>query len=171
MKNKKVIITVGVLVILVGVFALLNGNTVKDKKEGYENSQILIKGHGQEVSFKLADIEKLGPENFTAELKSSGKPAQDHTYTGLPVQALFEEANISLEADQSVNIKAIDGCTVAVDSSEILDQDHIYLVYEMDGTGLGNNEDGGSGPYQVIMRKDEFGQRWCKHVVEIAIHD
>lgn len=171
MKNKKVIISLGILVLLVGVFAILNGNTVRDKKEGYENSQILIKSHDQEVSFNLADIEQLGPEDFTAQLKSSGKPAEDHTYTGVPVKALFDQANIKLAEGQSVNIKAIDGYTVAVDSSEILDDDHIYLVYQMDGRGLGNDKDGGSGPYQVIMRKDEFGQRWSKHVVEIAINE
>ena len=34
---------------------------------------------------------------------------------------------------------------------------------------LKNKSQGGSGPYQVIARKDPYSQRWCKFVMEIDL--
>lgn len=171
MTSRNITIIVIVLALIVGVFALINRNMMEDKIEVHENAEVIIKGDGEEVKLNLAEIKELGEEEFTADLKSSGNPAEEHTYTGVPLKAILKEANIDLEEGMQVIAKAIDGYTVAMDSEEVLDEDNVYLAYKIDGEGLGSKEDGGSGPYQVILRKDQFSQRWCKHVVEIEINE
>ena len=68
-----------------------------------------------------------------------------------------------------VIVRAIDGYTVALSIEEVLDEENVYLAYAIDGKPLRSKSQGGSGPYQLIVRKDQFSQRWCKFVVEIEI--
>lgn len=91
MKNKKIISLVIILSVIVGVFALLNRNIVKDKKEVHAKSEVSIKGDGQTVLLKATDIKQIGQEEFAADLKSSGKSAEEHIYTGVPVKALLRK--------------------------------------------------------------------------------
>ncbi len=66
-------------------------------------------------------------------------------------------------------VRATDGYTIALSPKEVKDEDNVYLAYKLNGKLLKRKEEGGSGPYQVIIRKDEFSQRWCKFVVEIEL--
>ncbi len=171
MNSRSIIIIIIVLALIVGVFAFINRSMIKDKKEVHENAEVLIVGHGNEAKLTLTDIKELGEEEFTADLKSSGKAAEEHTYTGVPVKNLLEKVDINLKDNGQVIVKAVDGYTVALDSNEVLEEDNVYIAYEIDGESFGSKEDGGSGPYQVIIRKDQFSQRWCKHVVEIEVNE
>lgn len=135
---------------------------MKDKKEVHAKSEVSIKGDGQTVLLKATDIKQIGQEEFAADLKSSGKSAEEHIYTGVPVKALFAEVAIDLKEDQEITVRAVDGYTVPLNSEEILDEDNVYLAYKIDGETM---------PYQIIIRKDQFSQRWCKDVVEIEINE
>jgi hypothetical protein len=66
-------------------------------------------------------------------------------------------------------IKGVDGYAVALTSNEVLQDDNVYLVFEKDGKQMKGKKRGGSGPYQVIIRQDQFSQRWCKFVTEIVM--
>lgn len=171
MNKRTVIIMILVLALIVGVFAFINKGMAKDKEEIHENAEILISGSGKEVKLTFKDIKELGEKDFVANLKSSGKPTKEHKYTGVLLKNLFKKAGIDIKDKNQLSVKAIDGYTVALDIDEVLENDNIYLAYKIDGKPLGNKEDGGSGPYQIIIRKDQFSQRWCKHVVEIEIND
>ena len=76
---------------------------------------------------------------------------------------------IDANGDQKILIKAIDGYVVALDSKEILIDNNVYLVYKRDDEFLKDRDNGGDGPYQLIITTDEFSQRWCKNIVEIEI--
>lgn len=171
MNKRTVIIMILVLALVVGIFAFINKDMVKDKEEIHENAEILISDSGKEVKLTFRDIKDLREKDFVANLKSSGKPAKEHKYTGVPLKSLFERADIDIKDNNQLSVKAIDGYTVALGVDEVLENDNIYLAYKIDGKPLGNKEDGGSGPYQIIIRKDQFSQRWCKHAVEIEIND
>lgn len=67
-----------------------------------------------------------------------------------------------MKEDQEITVRAVDGYTVPLNSEEILDEDNVYLAYKIDGETM---------PYQIIIRKDQFSQRWCKDVVEIEINE
>ncbi|MDZ7837619.1 MAG: hypothetical protein U5N58_06515 [Actinomycetota bacterium] len=45
----------------------------------------------------------------------------------------------------------------------------MYIAIEKDGQPLGDKDSGGSGPYQIIVKKDTFSQRWCKFLVELEL--
>lgn len=64
---------------------------------------------------------------------------------------------------------AADGYTVALTGDEVRMEDNVYIVYEQAGKDLGIREDGGTGPYRLIIRKDEFAQRWNKYLMEIEL--
>ncbi len=162
MKNKHIIIIVLTLMVLVSMFALLNRNMVKDKKILHDHHEVVIKEARQNILLSFSDINQLGEEEFTAHLKSSGQPAKEHLYTGVPAKSLFQAVGIDLKENQKVTVRAVDGYTVTLNSEEILDEDNVYLAYQIDRENI---------PYQIILRKDEFSQRWCKDVVEMEIND
>lgn len=171
MNKNTIIIIIVVLVLVVGVFAYLNRDLIADKKEINESAEVLIRGQDVEKQFTLDEVRKLGEKEFTADLKSSGNPSEEHTYTGVPVKNLFEQAGIDIKEQEQVTIRSVDGYTIALSSEDILDDDNVYIAYKIDGDSLGTREDGGSGPYQIIIRKDPFSQRWAKFVVEIELND
>lgn len=171
MNNKRVIISVTLLAIIVLGLGFINKESLGDKKEIHENAEIIIKGNGTQEKINLEEIKNIGEEEFSADLKSSGKAAEEHIYTGVLLKEIFEEVGIKLEEDKQVILTAIDGYVVALESNEVLEDGNVYLAYKMDGESLGTREEGGSGPYQVIIRNDQFSQRWCKHVVEIKFDE
>ncbi len=169
MLNKKLYITIGVLIVVVGVFAFMNRELVKDKGYSLENAEVIIREGEMERVLGYEEIKALGESDFSAVLDTSTTDPEEHTYTGVPLKRVIEEAGISLDGKGKVVVRAIDGYTVALRVDEVLDEDNVYLAYGMDGRPLKSKSQGGSGPYQIIVRKDQFSQRWCKFVVEIEV--
>ncbi|KAB3531269.1 molybdopterin-dependent oxidoreductase [Alkaliphilus pronyensis] len=168
--NKKVLIVILILIGLVAITAYINRDSLKDKAAMIDNAEITIKEDGEEISkvdFQL--IQGLGEEAFKANLKSSGKDAVEHQYKGVPLKAILNWGEVNLEEKKQVIIKSVDGYTVALTVEEVLEEDNIYVAYEKDGEPLGTKAEGGNGPYQIIIRKDPFSQRWAKFVVEVEL--
>lgn len=158
-----------VLIVIIAIFAFMNREMAKDTQGVHENAEIIIKGDGSEVKFTLDEITQLGQEEFTATLDSSNSDPEEYSYTGIPLMNLIEEAGMTVEDKQQVIIRAVDGYTVALKPNEVKDKDNVYLAYKKEGKFLKDKEKGGSGPYQVIIRKDQFSQRWCKFTAEIEL--
>lgn len=166
--------TVGIMIIgllaVVAVTAYLNRGVVAEKEEVQEKAILTIKKEGKEMNtMDMEQIKLLGSVEFDADLKASGKEAENHQYTGALLKNIFDACDIAIHEENQVVVKAVDGYTVALTGKEVLEEDHVYLSYAMDGEPLGKKEDGGKGPYQVILRKDPFSQRWCKFVVELEV--
>ena len=77
--------------------------------------------------------------------------------------------DIDIGGYNTVIAKAIDGYNVAYEVAEVQDEDNIFIAIARDGKPLGSKSTGGSGPYQLIVSKDAFSQRWCKFVIELEI--
>lgn len=168
--KRTITIVLLVLIVIVGITAYLNRGYVEDKEAMIENHTFVIKNNGEEVeTVDLTMIEGLGVEEFNANLKSSGKDPVEHSYKGVALKDILAAKDQSLENKTQVIIRSIDGYTVALSAEEVAEDDNVYVVFEIDGEALGTKEDGGSGPYQVIIRKDPFGQRWAKFVVEVEL--
>lgn len=164
--NKIILILIGILILIVLVASLLNLNASKDKALLTANSEISIKMEDN-TSLKVTaeDIGSLESETFTASLKSNGKDPVDVEYTGVPLATVLEEKEMSIAESQTVKLSSLDGYTVSLSGSEVLDKENVWLVWEKDGQPLDSN----SGPYMVIIRKDSFSQRWSKQLCEITI--
>lgn len=171
MKNKNIVFSVVGLAVIVLILGFFNRRNVKDKLEIHEKREIIIKSEERKYNLNLDEISELGEEEFTADLKSSGKAAETHIYTGVPVKNIFKEKDLEVQKDKQIIVRSVDGYVVALESDEVLEEDNVYLAYKVDGEFLKAREEGGSGPYQLIIREDQFSQRWCKHVVEIVLDE
>ncbi len=169
MSKKTVFIVVAALIIIVGIFAYLNGDHIKNKKGMHINAEIIIKEGDKETLLTFGEIKKLGEEEFKANLKSSGNPPVEHNYTGVSLKNVIKKAGVNIENKTQVIVKSVDGFTSAYNISEVLEDDNMYLAYMMDDEPLKSKRDGGDGPYQIIVRKDQFSQRWAKYVLEIEL--
>ncbi|MCF6465523.1 hypothetical protein C3E90_06430 [Clostridium sp. Cult2] len=169
LSNKTIGIIIFILIIIMGVFAFMNRDIAKDNREAHENAEIIIKGDGLEAKLTFEEIGQLGEEEFNAVLDTSDSDPKEHKYTGIPLVNIIEEAGITIEDKKQVIIRGIDGYTVAISIQDVMDEDNVYLAYKLNGKLLRSKEEGGSGPYQIIIREDEFSQRWCKFVVEMEL--
>ena len=173
-KNKKLLIIiiaiVVVLAIALGVTAYLNMGNLGEKKALQENAIIVIKSGDKKLAEVNMDyIIGLGEKEFKANLKKSGKPPVEHSYTGVPMKNLFTKLKIDTANATTVVLKAIDGYTSALTLDEVMEDDNVYIVYKMDGKSLENSENGGDGPYMALIRTDSYSQRWCKLLTEIDL--
>jgi len=168
--NKTVIITILVLIIAVGVFAYLNAADSEDRLRSQREAEIYIEvgdERMQEVDFDT--IMDLQQHEFTETLQSSDSPASDHDYRGILMKDLLEKYDLLTEDIEQIITRAADGYTVALGIGEVMADDNVYIVYEKDGKPLAPKEEGGSGPYMVVIREDEFGQRWNKFLMELQL--
>ena len=152
-----------------GVFAFMNREVVKKGKLAHENAEIILINHDIETNLTFQQLTQLEEKEFTAIFDSSDSDPEEHSYTGIALINILEDSGIALDNIEQVMVRGIDGYTVALNPKEIEDEDNVYLAYKLNGKLLKGKQKGGSGPYQVIIRKDEFSQRWCKFVVEIEL--
>ncbi len=173
MQKRNIIIIVAVvaaLAITVGILAFLNAGSTAEKKILEEEAIIQVKANGQELGRIDMDlIEGIGPVDFSANLDTSDSEPQEHLYRGVLLNDALSALGIDTGEHSTAIAKAIDGYNVAFDIKEVQEEDNIYLAIMRDGKPLGTKSSGGSGPYQVIVRKDAFSQRWCKFVIELEL--
>lgn len=171
--NKNTKILAGIIILLAAISAVaifLNQDNVAANKELNNNAIFVVLDDGKEVaSFNMSEIQAIGEVEFNATLRSSGSEPKDHVYTGVLLKDIFAKANTVIEGKDAVIVTAADGYTVAVTMDKFMDDDNVYLAYMKDGELLGTKEDGGSGPYQMIIRKDPFSQFWCKFALSAEL--
>ncbi|WP_461204696.1 molybdopterin-dependent oxidoreductase [Clostridium sp. DL1XJH146] len=166
-KNKKTIVSIVVaLVVIIGVFAFLNQDSVSEKKSLNNDAIFIVMDNGEEVQrFNMEEIRNLGETNFKANLKTNGKDPVEYEYTGVLLKTLFEEAGVSIEEKDAVVMTAADGYATSVEMKKVMEDDNVYVAYMREGESIGTKEDGGKGPYQIIISKDQFSQYWCKYAL------
>jgi DMSO/TMAO reductase YedYZ molybdopterin-dependent catalytic subunit len=168
--KKTVMIVVVILVLVVGITAYMNRGDLDAKQSSQQDAYVIIKSGGSEVArIDLEQLQGMNVADVEANLKRSGKDPEKHAYTGVLLKEVLKAAGADTTGKDTVVMKAVDGYTSAIGMDEVLEEDNVYLVYEIDGQPLGTKEEGGSGPLQVILAKDPFSQRWCKFVMEIDL--
>jgi len=170
-KNIKIILTVIIILILVSTTGLyLNKDNIKVNRELNEDAVFLILVEGEEVaSYTMTEIQELEEETFTATLDTSSTDPKKYNYTGVLLKDIIHKAEVDLEDKKLVAVTGADSYTVGLSIDKLSEDDNVYLTYKREGLPLGTREDGGSGPYQLIIRKDQFSQNWCKYAVKADI--
>lgn len=107
--------------------------------------------------------------NFPATVRSSGNKPVETEYKGIELSKLFTSLDINTSNKQKITFNATDGYKIVLDIEEIYEPNNVYLTFERDGEYLKSKEQGGNGPFQLVIRHDPFSQRWCKHVNEIVV--
>jgi hypothetical protein len=170
MKNKKLILAIGVLAVFTLILAYMNMRSIDTSAEGQGDINFIIKGTTVPLSFD--EIVALSPVEFKATEDTSTSGPALRKYKGVLLKDVINKAvaGEAIEGASKVVIKGIDGYAVALAVDEVLSSDSkVYLAFEKDGKTLGNRKSGGSGPIQMIVTGDTFSQRWCKYVFEVSI--
>jgi hypothetical protein len=168
--NKKILISLTVILLIVVVFAFLNRGDKEDRLLSQRESKIFIRLADEEtITVSFDDILKLDQHEFKTVLRSSSSDDKEHLYKGIKLKDLLESYNINVNEINQVITKAVDGYAVVLTSQEVKDDNNVYIAYEIDGVPLAPKDKGGSGPYQIIITKDPFAQRWNKFLMELEI--
>jgi len=160
--DKKVFLLVAVIaVVVIAIYFLFPlGNGEKDFTL-QEESPLYIKFGEERKSLEFNEI--LAHDEF--EIETDG----GDIFKGVKLKDLLSSLDIPFEEMESILTKSIDAYTVALSPEEVLSEDNVYLVYIQDGEALYPKEDGGSGPYRILIKEDPFRQRWNKNIEEIEI--
>lgn len=170
-QGKVITLVLTVLAVIVLGLAWVSKDSLEEKKI-LNNEAIfaVVQGDITIKSYNMTEIAALGEVTFDANLKSSGQDPIAHTYTGVLLKSILEDAGIPLSEGGNAIVSAIDGYVVAVANEKLMAEDNVYLAYKMDGVLIGTREEGGDGPYQMIISKDKFSQYWCKYAYSVAFN-
>lgn len=91
----------------------------------------------------------------------------NYTYTGVALKELLTQAGASGNAT-SVYIQASDGYGTTLTMEEAT-QANVFIAYQKEGATMSPLNEGGEGPYRLIIANDEFSQRWTRGVVAIEV--
>lgn len=166
--SRLILIVVILLVAVVGVFALLNHSGVEEKRQLQDDAIFLIQEGGQSTEVTMADIESLEPQEIVANYKKSGKDPEQRHYTGVPFAQVLTLKGIDAQGYSSVVFTAADGYASALPIADALNAENCYIIIAEEGQPLGKKEDGGSGPFRMILPNDQFSQRWCSFLLEVS---
>ncbi len=166
--NKRVWLMADIILLLaagVAVFVMLNAQTLPN---GGSDAVTIIQ-NDQTVTFDIAYLKGLSKTTFTANLDTNGQDPVEKTFGGVPLTDVLKGMGFDLSGASQVVFKASDGYSTVVTAEEATDSDNVYVVYERDGKPSGTMAQGGTGPIEIVIRKDAFSQRWCKYLREIDI--
>ncbi len=150
------------LVVIIGVFIVFNGDDNREIKVINNETELL-------VSFDEVKTSQ-NSTTFPVVVRSSGSVPVEAEYTGIELITFLEEKDVKIENFKSITFNASDGYRIILSSEDISEPLNVYLTYERDGEDLLPKSKGGNGPFQLVIRKDPFSQRWIKHVEEIIIN-
>ena len=117
----------------------------------------------------MAEIKELPYVDIQKEIVSASFDNDEGVFRGVPLRALMEDAGIDISDAAQIVIRSEDGFVSVCPAEEVRESDSALLVYAKNGEGLGGQEDGGSGPFRVLMTDDEFGNRSAKYVCALEV--
>ena len=170
-RNTKIVLIVAcALALAAGILALLNSGNAAQKRAMQESGTFLIEANGQQYIVSMKDLQSLSPQKVQVNAKSSTTDYEKKQFTGISLKSLFDHLGVNDSTARSVSFTAVDGYASAISISDALDEENCFIVFEEDGKPLGTKESGGSGPYRMILAKENFSQRWCKFLLEIKVN-
>jgi hypothetical protein len=167
--TRVIITTITVLLCTVAVLAYLNAGNLAAKKELEEKAEFLLTHQEKQYRITLEDIHALGPVDFVALMDTSTTDPTPLSLGGVELWTLLQQYQIKLQEGSLVQFRALDGYASAVTGQEVLTEDNVYLCIYMNGERLKPKQEGGLGPYLIVIKNDRFSQRWCKFVEEIQV--
>lgn len=163
--------TLFVMVIILAVTSFMSRDALVEKQQLNNDAMFSVVYQGEQLAlFNMEEIQAMGEQDFKANLKTSGKEPIPYTYTGVLLKSILETAGVDIDSMDKAVIYAIDGYAVSLDIEKLMDSENIYLAYMREGELIGSREEGGKGPYQMIISKDQFSQHWCKYAFEIEVN-
>lgn len=168
MNNKLVLV---IVILAIATITLAYANMKVMNNPAGDDGTITFIWSDKTASLTFEEITALENHQFSAVEDTSTSGPKTRKYKGILLKDIFVKAGIedsSLKSASKVLVKGLDGYVIAMTVEEAV-SDHVYMAFEKDGKPLGTMKKGGSGPFQLIIVKDTFSQRWCKYVFEVSI--
>ena len=152
------------LIIAVVVLGILNYENITERRSLQESDMFLVTAGNYTHTVTRSDLLSMNPKAVSANYRDDIR-----NFTGIPIAKIPDFLNIDTTNASTVILTSLDGFTTILTIEEALDFDNAFIVFEEDGTGIGTREDGGFGPYMVVIVNDPFPNRWTKYLMEITI--
>jgi len=169
-KNKYVYITLGALFAAVVVLALLNRGDADLRRALGENREFLILVNGEHAAtVGLQALLDMDPQKFTTTMSTSLSAPREISLRGVELRLLLEANGVDFAEASHVTVTGLDSYYSPLSISEVDAEDTIYICFEMDGEALKPQNEGGYGPFLMVIRGSRFAQRWCKYVEAVDV--
>ncbi|MCL2201182.1 MAG: hypothetical protein FWB75_04390 [Oscillospiraceae bacterium] len=153
-----------VLVAVVAVTAILNREAIEERMELQEAGEFLVTIGDETHSVSLGDLLNLSPVEVT-----SSPRGELRTFTGVPLVRILDFLSIDFSQTRTIVFTSLDGFATALGIEEAVDETNTFIVFEEDGQPLGTREEGGRGPYMVVVALDPFPNRWARYLMEVTL--
>ena len=151
------------------VFGILNYNQMQIRLERIDGATFVIIAHGQEHVVTVDVLNEMGLQSFTANRRSSGMPVPvEAHFAGVPLADLCTFLGIDISDAAGIVAAAADGFHVGIGIDRVLDNTNVWIAAMEDGVPLASREEGGIGPFMLVVRHDTFSQNWCRYLIEIT---
>lgn len=161
--NRKRIIPIA---ILIGLLIVSLASACSNKEEV---SLTIVQGEVEQIVEKEDIYDHSEAIVFPAVVRSSGKKPVETEYKGIELSTFFSSLDIDISNTKRITFNATDGYRVILSLEEIAEPNNVYLTFERDGELMKSKKEGGNGPFQLVIRRDPFSQRWIKHIEEIIL--
>jgi len=158
---------VAILIISTIVLMIFNSQHTEERKRRQDDAFFLVRANGATYTVDRTLLAEIGESPFAANKKSDGKPAAAVAYHGVPLMKLCEKLKIDLSNVTGCIASAADGYHATVSIKQILDGENVFIASGQDGRDLAKKDDGGDGPFMLVVVKDPFSQNWCKYLSEL----
>ena len=153
------------IILLAGAAAVLGVINYSNMRERRE----LLRGYGGFLLTCAYYTRVVSPDDLLAigyAAVSAQARGETRNFTGVPLAHIFAHFGMDLAGADAVIFSSHDGFTSAVSAA---DYANIFVVFEEDGQLLGSREEGGLGPYMIVIAGDPFPNRWARYLMEIAV--
>lgn len=158
--NIKKVIPIVIIIGLILIFNFSRKDIISINILQKENQQIVEKdfiyNHNDAIS-------------FPAVVRSSGNKPVETEYKGIEMSKLFSSLDLDISQVEKITFNASDGYRIILSIEEINEPNNVYLTFERDGKPMKSKRQGGNGPFQLVIRRDPFSQRWIKHIEDIIL--
>lgn len=166
-KDRFAIGIIAIFGLVMVVLGAVNSCATDQKPEGV--LEIFLNGE-KVATMNATDLSALKSSTFKAVIRSSSEGTSEAEFTGVPILDIVVKAipNIA-DGFKAIIVKAEDGYQTVLSKDEVQLKDNAYICFLMNGAPIKGKLQKGHGPLRLIIRNDEFGQRWVKYVNRIEI--
>ena len=167
---RAVYISLAVLLVATVALAYLNRGDPELRRALEENREFQIRSDGElAATVNLQFLLGLGPQEFTATFSTSLTTPREATLRGVELRILIDALDINASGAGQFIVSGLDGYYSALSREEVEREENVYICFSMDGVVLKARSEGGYGPFMLVIRSDNFAQRWCKYVEAVDI--
>ena len=126
---------------------------------------VILTVHGESMQIPL---DKLDRVVFSGELVDGKGDVTAHSYRGILLAELLQEAKVSTEGISKVLVTSADQYTAEFQLQEVLESENVYLAVEADGQRIEGIDPGTPGA-QLVVFGDANSRRCVRFAAQITL--